>query len=207
MINVLVVDDHGVLREGICEVLKLEQSVQVVSQAANGKEMKRQLNRSNPDVILLDIHLKDACGIELVKYIRENVEPCKILILTMSDEEYWMKAAFDAGVDGYLLKESTGEDLIRAIKSVMNGDCIVSPSMTKKLLTRHYTKKEESTLTSREKEVLRLLTKGLRNKEIANRLFISDQTVKIHISNIFRKFNVNSRSQAIVYAVEQNMTS
>ncbi|MFC0522025.1 response regulator [Pontibacillus salicampi] len=209
MINVIVVDDHTVLREGICKVIELEKTIRVVEEANSGRELRQQLAKQPPDVILLDIHLPEENGIELTLYIKEHYPQCKVLVLTMADEEHYMKAALDAGADGYMLKETSSEELIRGILNVCKGDCIISPSMTKKLLLPYRQKQPEASrsLTNREREVLKELAKGLTNKEIANILYISDQTVKIHISNIYKKLKVKSRSQAIVYAVEKNLVS
>lgn len=205
MIRVMVVDDHVVLRDGITHVIRLEKGMEVVSEASSGEELRRNLMTCMADVIILDIHLQDVSGIELTQFVKKEYPECKVLILTFTDQDHYLQAAMDAGADGYLLKEMSIEELIYGIKSVEKGNCVIPPSMTKALL-HNQNKKEDirsKTLTQREFEVLRELAKGLSNKEIAHMLFISDKTVKIHISNIYKKLKVKSRSQALLYAVQQ----
>ncbi|MGR9050447.1 response regulator [Halobacillus faecis] len=205
MIRVMVVDDHVVLRDGISHVIRLQEGMEVVSEASSGEEFRRKIKNCAPNVIILDIHLQDVSGIELTQLVKEDYPECKVLILTFSDNDYYLQASMDAGADGYLLKEMSSEELVYGIKSVYKGNCVIPPSMTKALLHNQNKKEnvQSKTLTQREFEVLRELSKGLSNKEIAHILFISDKTVKIHISNIYKKLKVKSRSQALLYAVKQ----
>ncbi|MCP3032054.1 response regulator transcription factor [Halobacillus sp. A1] len=209
MISVMVVDDHTVLRDGISHVINLEKNMEVIAEASRPIEVKEKLTEIQPDIIILDIHLHGESGIELTSYITQYHSTSKVLILTVADDEQYLQNALDAGASGYLLKETTSEELIYGIMNVYKGDCVLPPSMTKDLLIHYRSRKHslspETTLTQREQEVLRELSKGLTNKEIARILFISDKTVKIHISNIYKKLKVKSRSQAIIYAVQKNL--
>ncbi|ELK48031.1 response regulator transcription factor [Halobacillus sp. ACCC02827] len=208
MIRVMIVDDHAVLRDGIALVFQLEKDMEVVAQAGTAEEVRRKVPIVQPDILLMDIHLQEESGIELTRFIRDEYPDMKVLMLTIEDEEMYLKQALQAGASGYLLKETSSEELIHGVRNVYKGYCVIPPSMTAHLLTdktggRHT--KKPSTLTQREQEVLQELVKGFTNKEIAHSLFISDKTVKIHISNIYRKLQVKSRSQAILYAVRNQL--
>lgn len=209
MIRVMLVDDHTVLRDGIRRILEIEQDIKVVGEAEKGEEVLTKIHGCTPDVIVLDIHLPKKNGIEVAALIKKEYPACKILILTMIDHDEYFKAALREGADGYLLKDVSSEQIVDAIRKLFQGDAIIHPSMTKKLITFHrhqiHPKRNEKELTKREKEVLHRLVKGLTNKEIAEELFISDKTVKLHINKIYKKLNVKSRSQAIIYAMQNHL--
>ncbi|MCS0653305.1 response regulator transcription factor [Cytobacillus firmus] len=208
MIQVLLVDDHTVLRDGIRSILDLESDIEVAGEAVSGDEVLKKVEEYRPDCILMDINLPGKNGIEVTSLVKSQYPNCRVLVLTMFEDDEYLMEALRAGADGYLLKDSSSEQVVAAIRMVSQGDSIIHPRMTKKLITYHQQTKSESnenTLTEREKEILFELVKGLSNKEIAEALFISDKTVKIHINKIFKKLNVKSRSQAVIYAVRHQL--
>lgn len=207
MINVLLVDDHAILRDGLKTLIAQEPDMNVIGEATGGAQLKELLTTLNPTVIMMDINMPETNGIELSKWVKSRYPDIKIIILTMYKNDEYFMAAIREGADGYLLKDSPSEDVIAALRTVSSGESVIPAAMTKKLLSLHQseTKTGDNTLTAREMDVLLGLVEGLSNKEIADRLYISDKTVKIHVSNIFRKLNVKSRSQAIIHAVQHNL--
>ncbi|WP_342598116.1 response regulator transcription factor [Psychrobacillus sp. FSL H8-0483] len=205
MIQILLVDDHTVLRDGIRSILALESDIQVVGEAISGDEVLKKVEEFQPDCILMDINLPGKNGIEVTSLVKSQYPNCRVLVLTMFEDEEYLMEALRAGADGYLLKDTSSEQVLAAIRMVSQGNSVINPSMTKKLVTYHHQELNGNILTEREKEVLFELVKGLSNKEISEALFISDKNVKIHINNIFRKLNVKSRTQAIIYAVRNQL--
>lgn len=208
MINVMLVDDHAILRDGLKTIISLESDMEVVGEATGGAEMEVLLKRKIPDVIVMDINMPEQNGIELTKIVKKEYPDVKVLILTMYKHDEYFMSALKEGADGYLLKDSPSEQVIDAIRTVHRGESIIHPAMTKKLISYHQQEthvKEDTALTEREKEVLVCLVEGLSNKEIAGRLYISDKTVKIHVSKIFKKLDVKSRSQVVIYAVQHKL--
>lgn len=209
MIRVLLVDDHTILRDGLRNILELESDIQVVGEAVSGGEVINKIEECTPDVVLMDINLPEMNGVELTEKVKKYYPDAKVLILTMYSHDEYFLTALRAGADGYLLKDSPSDMVVEAIRTVARGESILNPSMTKRLLTfhqqQHQFKTVENELTEREREVLICLVQGLNNKDIAERLYISDKTVKIHVSKIFKKLNVKSRSQAVIYAVQHQL--
>ncbi|MGD6833680.1 response regulator [Sutcliffiella halmapala] len=208
MINVMLVDDHAILRDGLKTIISLESDMKVVGEATGGAEMELLLKRKCPEVIVMDINMPEQNGIELTKIVKKEYPDVKVLILTMYKHDEYFMSALKEGADGYLLKDSPSEQVIDAIRTVHRGESIIHPAMTKKLISYHQQEtqvKEDTVLTEREKEVLVCLVEGLSNKEIAGRLYISDKTVKIHVSKIFKKLDVKSRSQVVIYAVQHKL--
>lgn len=209
MIRVMLVDDHAVLRDGLRSILEIEEDLEVVGEAVSGDEVLEIAAQCAPDVILMDINLPGKDGVEVTALLKQQYTDCKILVLTTYDHDEYFLASLRAGADGYLLKDATSQQVVDAIRTVYQGHSIIHPSMTKKLVAYHQqrpqAKTDEQELTEREKEVLLALLNGLSNKEIAKQLYISDKTVKIHISKIFKKLNVKSRSQAVIYAVQHKL--
>lgn len=208
MINVMLVDDHAILRDGLKTIISLENDMKVIGEATGGKEMMALLGKERPHVIVMDINMPEQDGIELTKIVKKEYPEVKVLILTMYKHDEYFMSAIKEGADGYLLKDSPSDQVIGAIRTVFNGESIIHPVMTKKLINYHQQgiqQAEDTTLTEREKEVLVCLVEGMSNKEIAKRLFISDKTVKIHVSKIFKKLDVKSRSQVVIYAVQHKM--
>ncbi len=212
MIRLMLVDDHAVLRDGLKNILGMEADIEVVGEAVNGKEALWKVEEYMPDVILMDINIPERNGIEVTGLIKGLYPSIKILILTMYVHDEYFLSAIREGADGYLLKDAPSDHVVDAIRSVAKGQSVIHPSLTKKFLNFSASPKESavgekkgSFLTDRENEVLLCLVKGMNNKEIAKALFISDKTVKIHVSNIFKKLEVKSRSQVVIYAVQNQL--
>lgn len=211
MIKLMLVDDHAVLRDGLKNILDLETDIKVVGEAVSGMDALAKVPEIMPDVILMDINIPDKNGIEVTGLIKKDYPSIKILILTMFDHDEYFMSAIREGADGYLLKDAPSQHVVEAIRSVARGQSVIAPSMTKKFLSFNQQppeqpkEKKDDMLTEREKEVLLCLVQGMNNKEIAQALFISDKTVKIHVSKIFKKLDVKSRSQVVIYAVQNQL--
>jgi two-component system NarL family response regulator len=213
-IMVLICDDHALFRRGLMMVLESEDGVEVVGEAEDGEEAVRQAEELTPDVVLMDVRMPGVSGIDAARAIAETVPSTRILMLTVSDEEDDLYDAIKAGATGYLLKEISIEEVASAIRSVMTGQSLISPSMASKLLTEftNLAKKADERqsvptprLTDRELEVLKLVAQGMSNREIAGELYISENTVKNHVRNILEKLHLHSRMEAVVYAVREKL--
>jgi len=208
MINVLLVDDHTILRDGIRSLLELEKDIQVVGESVSGHDVLKKIEELHPDVILMDINMPEQNGIEVMAMVKKKYSAVKVIMLTMYNHDEYFLSAIREGADGYLLKDAPSQQVVEAIRSVVRGESVIHPSMTKKLLDFHVLKRDapqREELTEREKEVLHCLLEGLSNKEIAEKLFISDKTVTIHLSKIFKKLNVKSRSQAVIHTIQNQI--
>ena len=208
MINVLLVDDHSMVREGLKQLLELDGDIKVIGEAGNGEKCLELIGSLKPDVVLLDINMPQMNGLEVLEKLRESGNKQKVLILTIHNEVEYLMRAVEIGVSGYLLKDSESIVLREAIYAVYNGDNFIDASMTPLLKEQNYIKElqrearnKEKLLSTREIEVLCALAEGLYNKEIASKLQISEKTVKNHVSNIFKKIGVSDRTQAAVYAI------
>jgi two-component system NarL family response regulator len=213
-IRVLVVDDHALFRRGLQMVLEQEPDIEVVGEASDGAEAVERAADTTPDIVLMDVRMPKGGGIDACTAIHETVPSAKIIMLTISDEEADLYDAIKAGAMGYLLKEISIEEVASAIRAVHGGQSLISPSMASKLLTefasmikRTDDRQQVPTprLTDREMEVLKLVAKGLNNRDIAKQLFISENTVKNHIRNILEKLQLHSRMEAVVYAVREKL--
>lgn len=204
----MLVDDHTILRDGLKTMISVESDLDVIAEAKSGDEALQILSSLDPDVIVMDINIPQKNGIEVTAEIKKNDPTAKVLILTMHSHDEYFMAAIQKGADGYLLKDAPSEEVLHAIRTIAKGESVIPPSMTKKLLNFHNEQQNTDyhiAFTNREKEVLHCIVEALSNKEIAERLYISDKTVKIHVSNIFKKVNVKSRSQLIIYAVQHQL--
>lgn len=208
-INVMIADDHSLIREGLKQLLEFDGTIKVVCEASNGVECLDKLHTFNPDVLLLDINMPEMNGIEVLKKMKEDQSQIKVLILTVHNETDYLMKAVDIGVDGYILKDSESRELKKAIKAVKDGESYIQPSLipalNNQLVNRDNDKDKISSLTNRELEVLIQVANGMFNKEIATNLNISERTVKNHISNIFKKIDVSDRTQAAVFAIKNNI--
>ena len=213
-IRVLIVDDHALFRRGLEMVLEQEPDIDVVGEAGDGAEAVAKAADLLPDIVLMDVRMPKRSGIEACLAIKDTVPSAKIIMLTISDEEVDLYDAVKAGAMGYLLKEISIEEVAGAIRAVAGGQSLISPSMASKLLNefasmirRQDDRQQLPTprLTEREMEVLRLVAKGLNNRDIARELFISENTVKNHIRNILEKLQLHSRMEAVVYAVREKL--
>ena len=207
-VNIMIADDHSMVREGIKQLLELDGDIAVIAEANNGKQCIELLDETRTDVLLLDINMPMMNGLQVLQYIRENKKKVKVLILTIHNEVEYLMKAVELGVDGYVLKDSDSIVLKKAIFCVNRGESYIQPELTPilkmKLEEKEKLSEEGDALTKREIEVLKLLAEGLFNKEIAYMLAISEKTVKNHVSNIFKKINVSDRTQAAVYAIRNN---
>ncbi len=208
-INVMIVDDHSLIREGLKQLLEFDGTIKVVGEASNGIECLEKITICNPDVLLLDINMPEMNGIEVLKKMKEDGTQIKVLILTVHNEMDYLMKAVDIGVDGYILKDSESSELKKAIRAVKDGENYIQPSLipalNSQLVNRDFDKDLISSLTNRELEVLVQVANGMFNKEIATNLNISERTVKNHISNIFKKIDVSDRTQAAVFAIKNNI--
>jgi DNA-binding NarL/FixJ family response regulator len=213
-LRVLIVDDHALFRRGLQMVLRQEDDIDVVGEAADGHEAVDKAQELMPDVVLMDVRMPGQSGIKATERIRDNLPHAKILMLTISDEEVDLYDAIKAGASGYLLKEISIDEVADAVRSVWAGQSRISPSMASKLLTEFAAMSRRAEerqqlpaprLTDREMEVLKLVAQGMNNRDIAKELFISENTVKNHIRNILEKLHLHSRMEAVVYAVREKL--
>jgi DNA-binding NarL/FixJ family response regulator len=213
-IRVLIADDQPLYRRGLEVVLHTEDNIEVVGEAENGEEAIAKAEELAPDVVLMDVRMPRVNGIEATQAIRDSVPTTKILMLTVSDEDSDLYEAIKAGASGYLLKEVSVEEVADSIRAVMQGESKISPSMASKLLNEFSAMSKRvderqrlpvPTLTARELEVLKLVAKGMSNREIADELFISENTVKNHVRNILEKLHLHSRMEAVMYALREKL--
>lgn len=211
MINIMIVDDHKMIREGLKRILEFEGEIQVVAEADNGQECLKKLRTTKPDIVLLDINMPVLNGIETLQAIKKKRKKYKVLMLTVHNEIEYLLKAVDIGIDGYILKTSDSSELKRAINSVYNGEKFIQPSLipllNSKLIARDLDKEKVERLSDREIEVLKLVSVGMFNKEIGKRLEISERTVKNHMSSIFKKIECTDRTQAAVFAIRNNLVN
>ena len=214
-VRVLVADDHALFRRGIVAVLANQKNISVVGEAVNGLEAIDKAEALVPDVIVMDLNMPQCSGLEATQALQAKMPQVSILVLTVSDNEADLFHAIKFGATGYILKNTEPEELVQAIHHIAQGGVIVSPMMAAKLLTEFRslgtdamakkTAEEEDNLSPREDEVLRLVSQGATNKEIADSLFISENTVKTHLRNIMDKLHLANRSQAAAYAVKRGL--
>ncbi|MEY2467896.1 MAG: hypothetical protein QOF21_594 [Actinomycetota bacterium] len=214
MIRVLVADDQELYRRGLEVVLSTEDDIAMVAEASDGAEAVTRAEEFAPDVVLMDIRMPRVDGIEAARRIKELVPSTRIIMLTVSDEDTHLYDAIKAGANGYLLKDIAIEEVPSSIRRVFAGESLISPSMASKLLTEftNVSKKLEQrqqlahpSLTAREVEVLRFVAKGMSNREIAEELYISENTVKNHVRNILEKLHLHSRMEAVLYAMRERI--
>ena len=207
-IQVMLADDHLMVREGVKALLELDGDIKVIAQASDGVECLKILESVLPDVLLLDINMPNLDGLSVLETIKKTRPKLKIIILTIHNEGEYLYRAYEKGADGYVLKDSGSDVLKRAIRVVNQGEQYIEPILMPKLRERIDNKnnpeKKEDKLSKREFEILKLVAVGMYNKEIADRLSISEKTVKNHMSSIFRKIKVSDRTQAAVYAIRHN---
>ncbi|WGE31282.1 MULTISPECIES: response regulator [Actinobacillus] len=201
--KILLIDDHPLMRQGMRQILELEDNFVVIGEASNGTDGMNIALDTNPDLIILDLNMKGISGLDTLRALRKHGIDSRIIVLTVSDEQSDIFALMDAGVDGYLLKDSDTAELVENIRKAARGETVLSESVKQHLLERRPENDPLSVLTDRERDVLQWIATGMSNKQIASQLFISEETVKVHIRNLLRKLNVHSRVAATVLYLEQ----
>lgn len=211
MINVMLADDHVLIREGIKQLLEFDGSMKVIAEASDGIECLEKLKNVKPDILLLDINMPNMNGIDVLKELKEKNDPLKVLILTVHSEVEYLVKAVDIGANGYILKDSGSAELKQAINAVIDEGSYIQPNLipalNSRLINRDMDREKLSSLTKREVEILTQVACGMFNKEIAVNLNISERTVKNHISNIFKKIDASDRTQAAVFAIRNNIVN
>ena len=208
-IEVMIADDHSMVREGLKQLLELDGDILITGEASDGVECLKLLEQSLPQVLLLDINMPNMNGLEVLEKIKEEKIDTKVIILTVHNEVEYLLRAVEIGIDGYMLKDSDSNELKKAILSVIQGESYIQPSLipilNSKMIERDVEKEKLNLLTKREVDVLKLMAVGSYNKEIGEKLNISERTVKNHISSIFKKIEVSDRTQAAIFAIKNNL--
>ena len=208
-ISIMITDDHSMIREGLKSLLELDDDIKVIAEAVDGRDCLDKLDVYKPDVLLLDINMPNMNGLEVLKELKARKSKVKVLVLTVHNETEYLMKAVDIGINGYVLKDSESAELKKAIRAIMDGETYIQPSLipalNAKRLERNEDEEKIDSLTRRELEVLKLLAIGMYNTEVAEKLEISERTVKNHVSNIFKKLEVTDRTQAAVFAIRNNL--
>lgn len=210
--KIIIGDDHDLIRLGLNRILKLEEDFDVLGEGKNGQEVIDLIEKEIPNIVLLDINMPIINGIEALRKIKMNWPSIKVIMLTVENDKKTINDAIDIGADGYVLKESAGSEIVNAIKVVCSGDKYIDKSLVNMFFStvKRYDAIEKSLLeelTLRELEILLYISKGFRNKEIGEVLFLSEKTIKNYITNIFRKLNVEDRVQATIIALNNDIES
>jgi DNA-binding NarL/FixJ family response regulator len=211
-IKVFLCDDHRLFREGVGKLLELEEDIRVIGEAGEGREALQKISRTNPDVVLMDIGMPGMDGVNITRKVKKVAPQVNIIMLTVYQDEPHIFEAIKAGAIGYILKDVSSDELIEAVRRVSRGEALIEPQIASKVLKEFkvLSRKKKSTeeevyseLTGRENDVLRWIALGASNKEIASKLDISRKTVKNHLSNIFQKLHVNSRTKAALFVFQE----
>lgn len=211
-IKILIADDHSLVRQGLKQLIELEKDINVVALAGDGEEAILKVQQFKPDIVLLDISMPNMNGIQTLRRLKDMDNTIKVIMLTFHEDREYLFETINLGADGYVLKDAESESLIKAIRDVFKGESYIYPTLATELV-KEFSRREErskqrtniNNLTKREYEVLTLIAEGFNNREIANHLFISEKTVKNHVSNIFKKIDVSDRTQAAIYAYKNNI--
>ena len=208
MIRVLVVDDHAVVRSGLRRLLDAEPDIETVGEAPNAERAVFEAIDVHPDVVLMDLVMPEKGGIEGMPAVLQAVPEAKVLVLSMQDDPRYVRAAFEAGASGYVLKEAADTEVVSAIRAVASGEHYLHPSLGARLIaaeTEDRRRAEQDPLSEREREVLRLLALGHTNQEIAKQLYISVRTAETHRAHIMQKLNLSSRAELVRYALADGL--
>jgi len=209
-IKVLIADDHDLIRQGLKRIISFEEDIIIVGEAENGEKVLNMLNSYEPDVILLDMKMPLMDGLEVLKMTKEISNTIKIIMLTVENDRTFIIDAINKGADGYVLKESAGTEIVKAIKTVYEGEKYIDKSLVSVLFSGFKSKEKKEqyvldSLTKREIEVLLFISKGLSNKHIGERLFLSEKTVKNYATNLFKKIKAHDRVHATIFALDENI--
>lgn len=204
-IRILLADDHALMREGLKQLLEMEEDLMVVGQAGTGRDLLDLVSRVQADIILLDINLPDMSGLKVLEQLREKNCGIKVVILTIHDDWEYVNQAIRLGALGYLLKDVEAHSLYRAIRDVKAGKTYVHPNLAWDIIVQKDKSLLIDKLTSREKEILSMVSKGLGNDDIAEKLVISEKTVRNHVSSIYRKLGVRDRTQAALLGMKSDI--
>ncbi|BAU64005.1 two-component transcriptional regulator, LuxR family [Stanieria sp. NIES-3757] len=204
MIKILIVDDQSIVREGLASLLQTKPDLEIVGEAENGRVAIEQTLALQPDVVLMDVRMPVMDGVAAIGILTEQMPGVKVLVLTTFDDDEYVTQAMSYGAKGYLLKDTPSEELAQAIRSVNQGYTQLGPGLFEKVIINHHSTKQSppelASLTPRETEVLQLIAKGYNNIEIAEKLYISERTVKNHVNSILRRLNLRDRTQAAILA-------
>ena len=210
-IKLMIVDDHTVVRDGLTSMLERQDDFQVIGQASNGLEAVERVSALQPDVILMDLRMPELDGVEAMRRISSERPGTRFIVLTTYDSDEYIFDAIEAGAKGYLLKDTSRDDLFEAVRAVHRGESGIEPGVAARVLDRFAQLSREEAqaplLSEREVEVLQLMAKGSANKEIAASLSITDSTVKTHVANIFQKLDVSGRTEAVTQALQMGIIS
>jgi len=205
-INVLIADDHDLIRQGIRRIIEMEEDISVIGEASNGDDLVAMIRDYKPDVVVTDMHMPPYDNVKLIEIIKDKYPEVKIIVVSMEDDPMFVQRAIELGVNGYLLKESAGTEIVEAIMFVDKGEGYIDKALVSVLMSRLKSKTKEVSvfdqLTVREKDILFQMTKGLSNKEIGEVLFLSEKTIKNYSTKIFKKLEVKDRVHAILLSVE-----
>ncbi len=208
-IRILLADDHTIVRQGLAHLLQAQPDLQVAGEASNGRMALKKALELRPDIIILDIAMPLLNGIETAKRLRKDLPKTKILILSMYSHEHYIHELLEAGISGYLLKDSTGRDIISAIHAAMKGETFLSPSISKKVVDTYLSPRKTSSreerfkqLSNREREVFQLIAEGHSTREIADSLFVSVSTVKSHKAKIMEKLGIDNPIRLVHFAIQ-----
>ena len=210
-IRILIVDDHTMVRDGLNTMLSRQKDFVVVGEASNGREAADLALQMDPDVILMDLRMPEVSGVEAMRIIGSRDTDVRFIVLTTFDTDEYIFDAIEAGATGYLLKDTSREELFNAVRTVHRGESQIEPGVAAKVLSRfqelsrHGPEHNRESLSEREIEVLQLIARGSANKQIAGELLISESTVKTHVANIFRKLNVSHRTEAVTQALQRGI--
>ncbi len=211
MIGVMIVDDHKMVREGLAKLIEFDGEIKVVGEACDGADCIQKLRNTKVDVILLDLNMPDMDGVETLKVLNRRKYRPKVLVLTVHNEIEYLIKMLDLGVDGYILKDSSSRELIRAIRFVHEGDRFIQPGLipllNSKLIAKDMDREKLDTLTNRELEILKLVALGHFNKDIASILSITERTVKNHLTSVFQKIDCVDRTQAAIFCIRNGVVS
>jgi DNA-binding NarL/FixJ family response regulator len=212
--RIVLADDHAMFRRGMKKILQDEDAIEVVGEAGDGLELLEVLKHVKPDMVILDLSMPNLRGLEATREIKATYPHIKVLVLTMHRDKEYVRYAISAGAEGYLLKEEADTELFAAIKKIRSGECYISPILSGELThqlirdgNEQCSDRSSSSLTLREREILKLIAEGKSHKEIAELLFISARTVDHHRSNLMKKLNIKDTANLTKYAIREGLTS